>query len=266
MKEGETEHEQGRGTDRGRHIIQRRLQALSCEHRTQCRARIHRLWDHDLSQSQMLNWPSHWGALIRIFLMEKNKYAFPENKVIKIYMNVLAWCLEHYKCSVIVNYLVTQKTLKTKVYQVWLGTRDWILKKNTHCLLYEPSYSQTEAITPIKYTNIGTPAIVASALQKWHMGRWDMYLDFGLLWGSVLGGPQESFNKKLLGERWGMKSEKEEINKERREAVPGRGRSWCSECPHLCTRAHRGHGGSAEGSLGWNRGRFPITQDCLSYS
>ena len=39
LREGETtECELGRGRERGRHRIRRRLQALSCQHRAQCRA------------------------------------------------------------------------------------------------------------------------------------------------------------------------------------------------------------------------------------
>ena len=39
-----------------------RLQALSCQHRAQREARTHKLWDHDLNQSQTLNRLSHRGA------------------------------------------------------------------------------------------------------------------------------------------------------------------------------------------------------------
>ena len=51
----ETEHEQGRGRKRGRHRIQSRLQALSCQHRARHRAWTHKPWDHDLSWSRTLN-------------------------------------------------------------------------------------------------------------------------------------------------------------------------------------------------------------------
>ena len=37
-----TELEQGRGREWGRHRIRSRLQALSCQHRTRCRARTHK--------------------------------------------------------------------------------------------------------------------------------------------------------------------------------------------------------------------------------
>ena len=49
----------GGGADR----IRNRLQALSCQHRAWCGAQTHKPWDHDLSQSQMLNRLSHPGAL-----------------------------------------------------------------------------------------------------------------------------------------------------------------------------------------------------------
>ena len=54
----------GRGRERGRHRIRSRLQALSCQHRAQCGARTHELWDHDLSWSWTLNQLSHPGAPI----------------------------------------------------------------------------------------------------------------------------------------------------------------------------------------------------------
>ena len=62
LRQIETEHEQGRGRKRGRHRIQSGLQALSCQHRSRRGARIHRPWDHDLSQSRTLNRLSHPGA------------------------------------------------------------------------------------------------------------------------------------------------------------------------------------------------------------
>ena len=52
----------GRSRERGRHRIWSRLQVLSRQHRTQCRAWTHKLWDHDLSQSWMLNQLSHPGV------------------------------------------------------------------------------------------------------------------------------------------------------------------------------------------------------------
>ena len=60
--EREREHEWGRDKERGRPRIQSRLQALSCQHRTQHGDRIHKLRGHDLSQSRMLNGWSHPGA------------------------------------------------------------------------------------------------------------------------------------------------------------------------------------------------------------
>ena len=51
LRETETEHEWGRGRERERHRIRSRLQAPSCQHR----ARTHKLRDHDLSRSRLLN-------------------------------------------------------------------------------------------------------------------------------------------------------------------------------------------------------------------
>ena len=60
--EKETECEQGRSRERGRHRIRSRFQALSCQYRAQCRAWTHELWDHDLTRCQRLNWLSHPGT------------------------------------------------------------------------------------------------------------------------------------------------------------------------------------------------------------
>ena len=62
LRQRETEHERGRVRERGRHRIRSRLQALSCQHRAQRRARTHELRDHDLSRSRTLNQLSHLGA------------------------------------------------------------------------------------------------------------------------------------------------------------------------------------------------------------
>ena len=61
--EKETESKQGRGDrERGGQRIWSRPQALSCQHRAWWEAQTHKMWDHDLSQSQMLNWLSHPGV------------------------------------------------------------------------------------------------------------------------------------------------------------------------------------------------------------
>ena len=46
----ETEHEWGRGRERGRHRIGNRLQALSCQPRAWRGARTHGPWDRDLAE------------------------------------------------------------------------------------------------------------------------------------------------------------------------------------------------------------------------
>ena len=60
----ETEGEQGRGRERGRHRTGSRLDALSCQHRARRRAWTHRPRDHDLSWRRTLNWLSHPNAPI----------------------------------------------------------------------------------------------------------------------------------------------------------------------------------------------------------
>ena len=66
MRQRETERDRawmGEGQrERGRHRIQNRLQALSCQHRAWRGARTHESWDHGLSWSRTLNRLSHPGA------------------------------------------------------------------------------------------------------------------------------------------------------------------------------------------------------------
>ena len=62
LRETETECKWIRGRKRGRHRIQSRPQALSCQHRAWCGAQTHEPWDHDLSRNQTLNWLSHPGT------------------------------------------------------------------------------------------------------------------------------------------------------------------------------------------------------------
>ena len=59
--------------ERGRHRIWNRFQALSCQHRTWCRAWTHELWDHDLSQRQTLIRLRHRGDPMFSFLMAMEK-------------------------------------------------------------------------------------------------------------------------------------------------------------------------------------------------
>ena len=53
LRETKTEHEWGKGGERGRHRIWSRLQAPSCQHRAQRRAWTLEPRDHDLSQTQI---------------------------------------------------------------------------------------------------------------------------------------------------------------------------------------------------------------------
>ena len=61
------------GSERGRHRIWNRLQALSCQHRARCGARTHGPRDHDLSRSRPLNRLSQpgapWSCSFRICLL-----------------------------------------------------------------------------------------------------------------------------------------------------------------------------------------------------
>ena len=90
----ERECARGGRAERGRHRIPSRLQALSCQHRARCRAQTHKPWDHDLSQSrlvnrmshpgtpksQTLNWLSHPGAQNGIFLKKDITEIFTSNR------------------------------------------------------------------------------------------------------------------------------------------------------------------------------------------
>ena len=67
LREKETEREQGRGTEKGRHRIRSRRQAQSCQHRARREARTHKPRDHDLSRCWMPNWLSHPSAPINLY-------------------------------------------------------------------------------------------------------------------------------------------------------------------------------------------------------
>ena len=60
-------HEQGRGRERGRQDLK---WALCWQQRAWCGARIHKLWDHYLSRSRMLNQLSHPGAPRRLLTLK----------------------------------------------------------------------------------------------------------------------------------------------------------------------------------------------------
>ena len=64
----------GGGSERGKHRIWNRLQALSCQHRARRRAQTHELRDHDLSRSQPLNRLSHPGAPALCFLCQPRSF------------------------------------------------------------------------------------------------------------------------------------------------------------------------------------------------
>ena len=76
MSDRETEHKQGRGRERGRHKIQSRLQALSCQHRALRRAQTQGPQDHDLSRSWTLNRLSHPGTPRHNFKKRNKKSIF----------------------------------------------------------------------------------------------------------------------------------------------------------------------------------------------
>ena len=62
LRERQTDIAREGQRERRRHRIWSRLQALSCQHRAQCGAWTHELWDHDLRWRQTLNQLSHSGT------------------------------------------------------------------------------------------------------------------------------------------------------------------------------------------------------------
>ena len=73
----------GGGSERGRHRMGNRLQALSCQHRARRGARTHGPWDHDPSRSWPLNRLSHPGAPILFYFFFNfffNVYLFLEQR------------------------------------------------------------------------------------------------------------------------------------------------------------------------------------------
>ena len=81
----ETECKQGRNRRRGRHRIQSRIQALSCQHNAWHGARTHELCNHDLRWSRMLNQLSHPGALPSPFFLKHMGYL--QDTVIVCFLN-----------------------------------------------------------------------------------------------------------------------------------------------------------------------------------
>ena len=65
---------------RGRHRIWSRLHALSCQHRAWRGAWTHRLWDHDLSRSWMLNRLSHPGAPRKSIMWQRVNIKIAQNR------------------------------------------------------------------------------------------------------------------------------------------------------------------------------------------
>ena len=65
------------GTERRRHRIRSRFQALSSLPWTYHGARTHQLWDRDLGQRQTLTWPSHPGNLRVNALLTPNCVQIP---------------------------------------------------------------------------------------------------------------------------------------------------------------------------------------------
>ena len=61
-RETKTEHEWGKGRERGRYRIRSRLQVPSCQHRAGHKAQAQEPRDYDLGRSQMLNQLSHPGT------------------------------------------------------------------------------------------------------------------------------------------------------------------------------------------------------------
>ena len=108
----ETEHEQGRGRERGGNRLWSRLQALSCGHRAQHRAWTHRPWDHHLSWSRMVNCnyekvlPTKFGCsmLLASFLKTSALYQGEE-----VNTNFNIWC--HCLTSSSNNHILTRREI-----------------------------------------------------------------------------------------------------------------------------------------------------------
>ena len=111
----ERQSKQGRGRERGRHRIQSRLQALSCQHRAWWGARTRQLRAHDLSQSWMLNW-APWVPLCIQFC--------PADFVVEVLM---------FKNKIHTSILLTKFTLEMVRVQVSAKPYYYVLIKQKHC-------------------------------------------------------------------------------------------------------------------------------------
>ena len=72
LRQTMTECEWVMSTERGRHRIWSRIQALSCQHRAQLGPQTPKLLDHDLSWSQTLNGLSHQAPHNDFFFLVSN--------------------------------------------------------------------------------------------------------------------------------------------------------------------------------------------------
>ena len=89
----ETEPEQRRGRESGRHKTQSKLQALSYQHRAWCGAWTHELWEHDLNWSQTLNWQSSRRPKPTLLL---TLHFLPNNGHLPLVLRTL---VPHWDCS-----------------------------------------------------------------------------------------------------------------------------------------------------------------------
>ena len=80
----------GGGSERGRHRIWNRLQALSCQHRARRGARTHRPRDHDLRWSRPLNRLRHPGAPINSFSNVKPNLSWSD-KASRLMTYIMLW-------------------------------------------------------------------------------------------------------------------------------------------------------------------------------
>ena len=111
--ERETEHEQGRVRETGRHRIWNRLQALSGQHRAQCEARTHGPRDHDLAEVGRLTDCATQAPLQHPFLIKTLEKVGIEGT----YLNIIKVIYEKPTANIILNWE------KLRAFPLFSGTR-----------------------------------------------------------------------------------------------------------------------------------------------
>ena len=108
--EREREREQGRGRERKG---ENPKQAPNCQHRSPCGAQTHKPWDHDLSQSQILNRLSHPGTPACCLIFARQHLLHPRGGYEASRFHLKRWeiwKIQEYGTQICKGNIITNKT------------------------------------------------------------------------------------------------------------------------------------------------------------